>query len=275
MACPFAQFDGERFYDSEYVRKYRSTLLDYVYSGKRGFGIHFTGTTSNVNVGFQDGNRVLVTYSIGGIHVETTISISEDGHVAQSAVLKSTSIWPAKVDYTLALNISVNRASYGQLTEGGPIPIPPSRNDFRLFDNDRVWAVTNPNLDAMIQGTLFYDGVPVRLGPGMNYMQGVSLERPVDAAFRGTFSLPPNETRTLTLISHLRPDTTLAVVDSSPKNFPSKQAETWNIGNDAKRLIIKGNLAYILGNCTVPVSNEYTCFITDHVALPLGWNRDN
>ncbi|KAH8772372.1 Six-hairpin glycosidase-like protein [Hyaloscypha finlandica] len=41
------------------------------------------------------------------------------------------------------------------------------------------------------------------------------------------------------------------------------------------RLIIKGNLSYILRNCAIPVGSSATCLITDHVALPLGWNRDN
>lgn len=39
--------------------------------------------------------------------------------------------------------------------------------------------------------------------------------------------------------------------------------------------IIRRNLEYIMANCSIPTSETSVAVITDHVALPLGWNRDN
>jgi hypothetical protein len=53
------------------------------------------------------------------------------------------------------------------------------------------------------------------------------------------------------------------------------QNTTWNLQDPVALNIILGNLQYVLGNCTLTISESSTCVITDHVALPLGWNRDN
>jgi hypothetical protein len=50
---------------------------------------------------------------------------------------------------------------------------------------------------------------------------------------------------------------------------------TWKLQDPVALQIIHGNLEYVLGNCTIPISETSICVITDHVALPLGWNRDN
>ena len=272
VACPFAQFDGDRFYDSEYVREYRKKLLDYVHSGRRGFGVHLKGTVSDLK-STSGANNINVTYSLGKLQVKTTISVSKEQGVVQSTDLRSTSTQNLDLDYTLALNVGVNRASYGQLTEGGPIPIPPPRNEFLLLDASRAWAVSNTNLDAMIQGALYCDGHRVCLEP----IDGNStpIEEPISKAFHGTLQIHPGQTRNLTSTYRLLPGTEISGSSNPPLKVSSRSEEGWKIKNENMSLIIKGNVSYILGNCTIPVSNSATCLITDHVALPLGWNRDN
>lgn len=272
VACPFGQFDSDRFYDSEYVRQYRQRLMDYVRSGRRGFGVQLTGKTSDLK--FKTvANNVIVTYSAGKVQVETTISVSKEGGVVQSTVLATKSIHTVELDYTLALNISVNRASYGQLTEGGPIPIPRLRNEFKLFEGSHSWAVINRNLDATIQGALYCDGLPVCLE--LMTKQNTTLEQPVSTAFHGTIQIFPGQMRTLTSTYRLQPGTGLANILSPLLKLEPSRDEGWEIKNETMSLIIRGNLSYILGNCTIPISQNATCLITDHVALPLGWNRDN
>jgi len=80
MVCPFKQFDGDRFYDSKYVREYRKKLLDYVHSGKRGFGLHLTGAISNLK-SETVANNINVTYSLGRVQVTTTVSVGKDQSV--------------------------------------------------------------------------------------------------------------------------------------------------------------------------------------------------
>jgi uncharacterized protein len=230
------------------------------------------GTVSDLR-SISGANNITVTYSLGKLQVKTTISVSKEQGVIQSTDLRSTSTQNLDLDYTLALNVGVNRASYGQLTEGGPIPIPPPRNEFLLLDTNRAWAVSNTNLDAMIQGALYCDGHRVCLEP----IDGNStpIEEPISKAFHGTLQIHPGQTRNLTSTYRLLPGTEISGSSNPPLKVSSRSEEGWKIKNENMSLIIKGNVSYILGNCTIPVSDSATCLITDHVALPLGWNRDN
>lgn len=272
VACPFAQFDGDRFYDSEYVREYREKLLDYVHSGRRGFGVHLKGTVSDLK-STSEANNINVAYSLGELQVKTTISVCKKHGVVQSTGLRSTSTQKLDLDYTLALHVGVNRASYGQLTEGGPIPIPPPKNEFQLLDSNQAWAVSNSNLNAISQGALYCDGHRVCL----DHMDGNTtlIEQPVSKAFHDTLQICPGQTRNLTSTYRLLPGTETSGPSHPPLKVSSRSEDGWKIKNENMSLIIKGNVPYILGNCTIPVSSSATCLITDHVALPLGWNRDN
>src|SRR5262249_15712839 len=145
VASPFAQFDGNRFYDSEYVRAYRKKLLDYVRSGRQGFGLRFDGEIANLYVGYIDDQWIKITYSIGEVQFSTQLWMTSDGQVTQSTVVSCDSTGIVDVDYSLSLELSVNRASYGQLTEGGPIPIPPAKNETKLLSSGYRWAIINEN----------------------------------------------------------------------------------------------------------------------------------
>lgn len=134
VACPFSQFDGTRFYDPQFVRDYRKKLLEYVRTGSRGFGLNFKGQVRDFDVYFLDNHWILTSYSIDDVQISTSVYVSGTGEVVQSTTLNSTSSRFASFDYALCLSISVNRASYGQLTEGGSIPIPLLENHFLLFD---------------------------------------------------------------------------------------------------------------------------------------------
>ena len=273
VACPFAQFDGTRFHDPEYVRAYRKKLLDYVRSGTRGFGLCFEGEAANLMISFVDDQWIEITYSIGVIRFSTRLSLSGDGDVTQSTVVNSNSSQPLELEYSLSLNLSVNRASYGQLTEGGPIPIPQSRNETRLFQSGHRWAIINKNLDAIVDGTLSCNGQPVCVRTQVR--EEVIIGQPSSGVFNGKIRLLPGQPCTLTATFNLKPGTTLSPISPSVTLRPLCSSGEWKSGDSERSLIIRRNLQYILGNCTFPVGDEAICFITDHVALPLGWNRDN
>lgn len=273
VVSPFAQFDGGRFYDPGYVRKYRATMLEHIRSGIHGFGVQFEGTPKNLGINFVDNQWILITYTINEFQLSTTLSINQSGEVAQSTRIRSKATSETGLAYTFALDISVNRASYGQLTEGGPLPIPPSKNALRLFDQGRRWAVINPNLDAAVEGSLSCNGHPMPLESEI--YESVAIGEPIHARFRGTVQLPPNESCIFVSKFHLRPGPLPFNNPTMISSLGSGFRGQWRLENDQRGLIIRRNLEYILGNCTIPVRNGFTCFITDHVALPLGWNRDN
>jgi uncharacterized protein len=218
-------------------------------------------------------NCIHVSYYSGPIQVNTTMFVCKDRGVVQSTSLKSMSAQTVDINYTLALEVSVNRASYGQLTEGGPIPIPPPRNEFHLFENRQAWAVVNPNLNAMVQGDLRCDGDPVCLDTIKT--MNTQLDQPANVEFHGKFQMTSGQTRNLVSTYQLHPGVEFVKAPSPSSGLEPSLEECWKVKNESMRLILKGNLSYILGNCTIPVSDDATCLITDHVALPLGWNRDN
>jgi hypothetical protein len=273
VASPFAQFDGERFHDPEYVREYRAAILHCVRSGKQGFGIRVNGAPCNLSISFVNNQSALITYTTEDLQVSTTLSITQDGEAIQTTQVKCRSKTAKDLNYTLAMNVSVNRASYGQLTEGGPLPIPPSKNALKLLEHGRSWAVVNSNLDALVEGTLTCDGNAVTLGTEIQ--EETVLDQPIKANFHGSIRILPSETHTFRSTYRLRPGTHPAKQATLRVSMPTGSRGQWKLENNEVGLIIKRNLEYILGNCAIPISKNATCFIADHVALPLGWNRDN
>lgn len=273
VATPFAQFDGSRFHDPGYVRKYRAKMLEYIRSGTQGFGLRFDGNPRNVNINFVNNQWILITYTIEDFQVSTTLSINQSGEVLQSTRIRSIAKSIMDLAYTLALDVSVNRASYGQLTEGGPIPIPPSKNILHLFENGRRWAVVNPHLDAIVEGSLLCNGQPVQLGSGIS--DSVAIGKPASAKLHGSKQFFPNESCTFIAKFHLKSGLIPTKKSTSTLSIGSGFRGQWRLGDDELSLIIRRNLEYILGNCTIPIGKSHMCLITDHVALPLGWNRDN
>jgi uncharacterized protein len=273
VASPFAQFDGDRFYDSDYVRMFRKKLLDYVRSSKQGFGLRFDGKISNLDIKYIDDQWIKITYSMGSMRFSTRLWISSNGEVTQSTIVSCDSTGVVDVNYTLSLELSVNRASYGQLTEGGPIPIPPLRNEMKLVSSGYRWAIINENLDAMIEGALYQDGEPVRIAAGI--MNGVVTGRPASGTFNGRLQVTSSRPCTLTATFHLKQGRDISCITPCVNTHPPSGKGHWRLGHSPSSVIIIRNLEYILSCCTVPVGNDAICFITDHVALPLGWNRDN
>lgn len=273
LACPFGQFDGSQFYNPEYVRTYRKKLLDYVRNGTRGFGIQIHGDASDVEASFLNNQWITVKYSIGEVDVSTKISINQQEEVEQLISLKTNSSQSVRLHYTLDLGMSLNRASYGQLTEGGPIPIPDSRNDFRICNSGYRWAIINENLDTVIEGGLRCNDQPVEIGSGMK--QGVFTGNPVDVKFHGSIEVVREQHCTMKSTFRLHPGRSPSSIAPKLSKFQIGSKGQWKLGNEALGVTIRRNLEYILGNCTLPVGKDAVCFITDHVALPLGWNRDN
>ena len=272
VACPFAQFDGARFHDPEYVREYRKKLLDYVRSGTRGFGLQLEGQIRSLNIEFVNDRWISFTYVIGHVRISTTVSVNKNNEVEQSMVLTSNSSKILDIGYGLDLRISVNRASYGQLTEGGPIPIPPSENDFRLLDS-KTWAIINQNLDAMIEGSLYINQQPVDLDCRLS--EAIFQGRPTNKTHLGNLQLHPWKEITIMCTLKLHSGILPSRSPQYSNAIYSRLSDGWKLPVDEQGIIIRRNLEYILGVCALPLGEGVICFITDHVALPLGWNRDN
>lgn len=279
VASPYEQFDGNRFRDQQYVRSYRKHMLNSVRGGIPGFGLRFNDAVHHVAIDFQAANLITVSFPLpGGLSVALSVRVEEDGELVQSAVVTSSSTSNAtvRVGYTLDLGISVNRASYGQLTEAGPIPIPKSQNQLKMDGGGKYFSITNPHLEAHLEGCLEADGITVNLD---HVREQVAFDLPINAESTHWLDMPPASERVIVARLKLFPDTELRhgfdVPLCAKKRLTAGMRQVWLNNATLESFIIRRNLEYILGCLVVPVSHEQVALMTDHVALPLGWNRDN
>lgn len=274
VASPYKQFDGSKFRDSSYVRQYRARMLEMIKTGQPGFGFRFDCDVKHVAIELVNFNHAVIKFKIQErVVVELTLFIQENGELLQSFAVSSSAKSVVRVPYLWDLGISVNRASYGQLTEGGPIPIPDSENVLKLLNERRGFAIVNPNLGAHIEGQLEQNGKPLLLENSLD--NRVFKESPVDARVSGVLEIHPHETKVIN--QRLRLFADIDVRDSFQKSssIRPKTGSVWKHGDSEGMLIVHRNFGYIVGNCAIPISETDACILTDHVALPLGWNRDN
>ena len=150
--------------------------------------------------------------------------------MTQSTVVSSDTSSIVEVSYTLSLELSVNRASYGQLTEGGPIPIPQSKNETKLLSSGCRWAIINENLDAMVEGTLYQNGQPVCIGTEIR--EGVVTGGPASGMFSGRIQILPDQSLHVNsnLLSEARNG---SIVELPVLNLPAllelKETGNWSI----------------------------------------------
>lgn len=209
-----------------------------------------------------------------GIQVQRITTVSQDGEFQQRTVLSTTSSKGVSVPVVLSLEMSLNRASYGQLTEGGPIPLPKTSNVFRSCATGSSFSLCNPNLDAGIEGRFWTDRSDITSlvleKTEQTYPQG-----PVKKRLSAMVMVKPDFPATFNFTLHPNVQGLPSRSKKSHSASLSPSLPMWKLQDPAALNIIRGNLEYILGNCMIPISEHSTCVITDHVALPLGWNRDN
>lgn len=278
VAEPYEQFDGARFHDTPYVREYRGRMLRSVQSGSPGFGVRFDAEIKSLVVNQHGlGQATIVYETTSGLEITTSLRVCEDGLVFQSSQIKSTKTYPISLSYSIDFGISINRASYGQLTEGGPIPIPNSENRIEVLNAGRAFTVTNPNLGAHLLGHLEINGEGVDISA--NLSNQTYIQSPVKGSISQSTVVTPESEFELVAIFELRPGryTTSKLGQHSCDLDLHDAPGLWSIPETPGRFIVRRNLEYILGNCAIPLSHEgnAVCILTDHVALPLGWMRDN
>jgi hypothetical protein len=278
LLSPFEQFDGDRFYDPSYVRDYRARLLTYVKESKPGFGLHVHGQPVTATVVTKHPHEMRLSYdTLEGVHVCRITSVAADGSVKQRTVLSTLIPSGVCVPIHLDLGMSLNRASYGQLTEGGPIPLPESLNLFQIAKNGSSFTLNNPNLKTTVQGKFSTDSTDLCMD--FDDSSQVFHRKPVQCKATTRLQVMPGVPVTLTLSFRLRADLDFSMpdpdLDPCSRVVAAVHKPTWKLQDPVALQIIHGNLEYVLGNCTIPISETSICVITDHVALPLGWNRDN
>ncbi len=241
-------FDEARRYDQAAVRDYRAGL-----AALRGFGPFFIEPIIQRQAFLLDGAIPSVRLTLASGDTVECITWAQDGGAIQC--------WehPGLAPRYRG-RISLQRCAYTQLTEGGPVPMPATQTRATLSGG--VLTIENPALDwaAAIAG----------------FSSDESWETSCDGP--------------LTLDIPCPSDATVLTWGFGPDAASAREAAQRLAAQDASRLLEQVRTAWgarregMLDDLawrgvlygwllSVPVE-EGVCILTDHMLLPLAWNRD-
>lgn len=276
---PFEQFPGgEKFWDSSFVRGYRKKFLETFNSPGTGFGLKITDIIEHLSLEYMDGQWPRISYVSDGVDMTSSFFITGGQHpvMINTLTVENTQASAKAIEIDFGGTMSVNRASYGQLTEGGPIPIPNCVNRARYVDG--LFSVQNPNLRAVFECALYHDNRLLPLaGTPVDSSDAISVHHLTK------ITLAPFQKTQVTALYRLRvysndtadsdaldPGLGYASPRKADLDFLAERAP-----KSVHKLVIMRAYDYILSCCCVPINERATCIVTDHIALPLGWHRDN
>ena len=274
--APFEQFPGNQFYNASFVRQYRRRLVELSEQTKHGFGLRTRANVRQQTLHLLEKTAPLLRYHLDTLEVSSLFLAGGGvglGHLINQVEIYNASDATTIFPYEFGGTFSLNRCSYGQLTEAGPIPMPPLENALRVRENHL--SIVNRHLPARTNIFLFDSGKPLPLSAAQE-----TFAEPINYAHCGEIRLEKGERRILTIVYILAPsaEEPLAISASEVEGWLREakaalpQWKPW--ADETAALIVQRNIDYILSCCAVPVSNDHVCVITDHQLLPLAWNRD-
>jgi uncharacterized protein len=276
-------FPEERWYDTDYVRRYRARLAA---PDLPGFGFTFGEAVRHpTSCALIAGTLPLVRLvPAPGIEVEL-ISFAPYGDGVAPATAVQICTLTNRQEQLIDLpfcwggDLSLGRSSYAQLTEGGPLPRP--ADDYHLVEKEDGLILENrgPGWAVAVLG----------LPPGTLHHEQRGGQ--VKVQWTGVLSLAPGVP--LRLLLRFGCGATAAAARQEAEKLEAgaghelleQTARKWQRVGELAAAAHPPDVAwhaaraisYVLGCCAAPVTAagaETTCLITDHQLLPLGWTRD-
>lgn len=217
-------FPEDARYDPPKVRAYRAAL-----ARLEGFGLHADRPLEATSA-IDDGAAVHQRFGAGDATCELITFVS-DGIAIQR--------WNGQqCAFTFDGTYRLMRCAYTQLTEGGPLPMPPIET--QTHQHSDLLLIENPAIGAVA-------------------IRGVPQQPASSGELRFAFGLTAGEA--------------LAALEMAEPNLDwqmQRWARWWDgVADDP---LLRRGLAYSY-RMSVPVG-EGICLLTDHMLLPLSWNRD-
>ncbi len=242
-------FPDKARYQQPAVRAFRAGL-----AALEGFGIQPVNSIKTAEHLLLENAIPQHTFNIADGQSVSVKTFVADGCVHQ--------IWDLQqsVEVTFVGKLSIQRCAYTQLTEGGPIPAPTVETHIRR-DADLL-VIENPHI-----GCVCLSGLPATADPMIEQLSdgSVSLEVKITPMPSVHLMLAFGET-----LAAAKARLTAASPSVNTEHIQQVWQDRWhNIVDDP---ILRRGLLYSL-NLSVPVNAGY-CLLTDHMLLPLSWNRD-
>jgi len=251
-APPFAETER---YNAAAVRAYRRSL-----AALAGFGLAFEAPIVQTEAFLlEDAIPALRLTLSNGISAEVVTFVPAD---LPLGVVQSWRFAEKGQKFHFSGKVWLTRCAYTQLTEGGVAPMPAPQTEIAYQRPSGIIELENPALDwranlnimgaaAQDDGSVLLDGarLPFVGEDGLHYL--VTLG---------------NDKLSVIQLGQLMADS----ADLLPRTL-QKWRERWR-GVPPDRLLRRG-LVYGLG-CCVPLPDGAVCILTDHMLLPLSWNRD-
>lgn len=259
------KFAEERRYDVESVRNYRRDLVHL-----DGFGFKFEtpivkreawlleDAIPQIQLTFRDGKTAeVITYVVA--------------YGSQSFVMQKWRFDGGTFDAQWQGTISIQRSAYTQLTEGGPLP-PPSIDTrwHRQPDFPDALVLENRNLHQQfyIGGLRAFDYIHPAKHKGRVHIS-VPIEIPEENELFLCYAISPSSVIYIEPPSPERADLSL----SRQLERWQRRWQDWRYDDHPLDLVMRRGLVYAT-YCSVPVHVDAMCLLTDHMLLPLSWNRD-
>lgn len=259
----FPCFDESGRYDPLAVRGYRRRLED---PEAPGLAVELDGLTL-VDRRWREGAVPEFTYRGPDLHGRLT-AFAADGHLYVWISVTSRGD-PARESVRARFEVcwGLVRASYAQITEGGPLPPVDPTNRLCWAEGALVWE--SPALPAW--AALW----PV---PRLAAAQGPA---PLRVGWEEEWPLEAGRADRVLVVSlsHRppalpRPTPSPPTVDAALRSWFRDRRWTAPIPrNPRRRAFVLRQLLFVLDACAVPVADAI-CLVTDPVLLPLSWNRD-
>ncbi|KAI5468165.1 Six-hairpin glycosidase-like protein [Mariannaea sp. PMI_226] len=237
---------------------YGQRMLQMVNDGNQGFGLCIANIGPRVAIDLVDMHTAGFRFDTEcGAAVRYVVSVDEKGRLSQRAHIINTTNEEVRIAFRVNLEASVHRASYGQLTEGGPIPLPQCENALEVNGDEGSFVIRNKFLGAHLSGQLDLDGASMPL-VGLKDVTLPGLLKDSSTTYQ-SLSIAPNSNLSVGLTLYLSPG--LEEIRCSPglgdlklRNPGSRL--TWSNPEKVETYLIRRNVDYILGNCALSISES-------------------
>lgn len=264
-------FDESQRYNPDAVRAYRRSM-----ASAKGFGLEFKVPVLEREAFLVEEAVPFLRFRLkGGVIAECLTFATVEDPVGMMQVWQFSEVgaW-AK----LAGKLWLERCAYTQLTEGGVVNMPSIKTSVSPDPSGLLQEISNPDLGASVtlrtaplretdDGSVeFYEDVAstrhladetLPHGAGTYVFQlGIAHQRSESRKRYQTMRAKSHEVHTRASLSRWQ-----------------RRWRLWQSNDASLEALINRALVYGM-QCSVPISQDATCIITDHMLLPLSWNRD-